>query len=101
MNKVLILIGVTVGALATAAYAKPAAKPVPVAAGYLKTSVWSDENYRCKNAGEAKKIVQELQKMKKTLAALKESPNLITQNNAFTLAPTVDALIETIPSRVK
>lgn len=68
---------------------------------YLKTKVWNDEGFRCKNAGEAKKIVQELRKMKKTLLPLKESTVLSMQNCAFRLEPIVDTLIETIPNRVR
>ena len=68
---------------------------------YQKLSVWSDANFRCKSAGEAKKIVQELKKMKKTLGTLKESANVVTQNNASTLELTVDSLIESVPTKVK
>jgi len=68
---------------------------------YLKTLTWNAEGFTPKNAGEAKKIGQELQKMKKTLTVLKESTNLTTQNNAFTLESAVDALIGTYPAKGK
>lgn len=65
---------------------------------YLKTSVWSDENYRCKNAGEAKKIVQELKKMRKNLTKPKESQNIVVQNNALLLDMKIEELIPMIES---
>jgi len=68
---------------------------------YLKTQDWGAEGFAPKNAGEAKKIVQELQKMKKKLEVLKESPDLKTQSGACTLEQRVDNLIAVIPTKVK
>ena len=68
---------------------------------YCKLVEWSGPEFTCKNAGEAKKIVQELNKMKKALANPKESKNIAIQNVALLLDMQVDELISSIPARVQ
>lgn len=67
---------------------------------FEKLMLWSRDDFVCKNAGEAKKIVQELQKFKKTLEALAESSNAQIQGEAMLFSSQLDALIETIPTKV-
>lgn len=67
---------------------------------FCKTMVWSDPAFTCKNAGEAKKIVAELNKMKKDLDKLKKSEVIVIQNGALLMDAQVDELIATIPSRL-
>ena len=68
---------------------------------YCKLVEWSSPEFTCKNAGEAKKIVQELNKMKKALASSKESKTIVVQNVALLLDVQVDELISSIPARVQ
>ena len=79
-------------------------KAVPDAAKlakiFIKLKTWGDPEFSCKNAGEAKKIVAELAKMKKDLAKLRESQVTVVQNGASIMDITVDELIGTIPTRV-
>jgi len=67
---------------------------------FCKVMVWADGEFTCKNAGEAKKIVAELGKMKKDLEKLKESKIIVVQNGALLLDVQVDELISVIPSKV-
>ena len=67
---------------------------------FCKIMVWADPNFTCKNAGEVKKIVAELNKMKKDLEKLKESKVIIVQNGALTMDSQVDELIAIIPTKV-
>jgi len=67
---------------------------------FCKITAWEDANFMCKNAGEAKKIVQDLKKMKKDLEKLKESQVIVIQNGALLMETHVDTLIETMPARV-
>ena len=67
---------------------------------FIKLKTWGDPEFSCKNAGEAKKIVAELSKMKKDLAKLRESQVTVVQNGASIMDITVDELIGTIPTRV-
>lgn len=67
---------------------------------FEKLMLWSRDDFVCRNAGEAKKIVAELQKYKKTLESLAESPNAQIQGEAMLFAAQLDALIETIPTKV-
>ena len=71
-----------------------------LAKAFCKVMEWSSPDFACKGASDAKKIVQELNKIKKTLEKLKESKNLIAQNGALTLDLKVDELIATIPFKV-
>lgn len=71
-----------------------------LAKAFCKVMEWSSPDFTCKGASDAKKIVQELNKMKKTLEKLKESKNLIAQNGALILDLKVDELIATIPFKV-
>ena len=74
-----------------------------LAIGYTKAMNWMDPNFTCKNATEAKKIVAELKKLKKDLAALKElkEPKLEPiKIAAMDLDSKVDMLIDTIPNRL-
>lgn len=80
--------------------AKPGSQPLVKM--YPKIAQWSDPGFVCKNAGEAKKIVAELNKMKKTLEPLKESADDVNvQNGALLMDGMVDELIATIPSKVQ
>lgn len=54
----------------------------------------------CKNAGEAKKIVAELNKMKKDLGKLKDSKVVVVQNGALLMDMKVDELIAQMPTKV-
>lgn len=72
----------------------------PLAKMFCKVMVWADPDFTCKNAGEAKKIVQELNKMKKTLEKLKESKVIVVQNGALILDSQLDDLIGLIPTKV-
>ena len=65
-----------------------------------KLLLWDREDFQCKNAGEAKKIVAELQKMKKMLAPLAENKDAQIQGEAMVFTSQIDALIETIPTKV-
>lgn len=67
---------------------------------FEKLTLWSRDDFVCKNAGEAKKIVAELQKYKKTLEGLAESPNAQVQGEAMLFAAQLDSLIEIIPTKV-
>ena len=67
---------------------------------FEKLMLWGRDDFVCKNAGEAKKIVQELQKYKKTLEALANSQNAQIQGEAMLFASQLDMLIETIPMKV-
>lgn len=85
-----------------AAYAKLKANPEiePMGKMFCKLAEWSKPDFTCKNAGEAKKIVQELNKMKKALEKPKESKNITVQNGALLLDMKVDELIPLIPTKV-
>ena len=65
-----------------------------------KIVAWADPSFECKNEAEAKKIVSELRKMKKTLERLKASKNMTVQGGAMALESEVDELIDVIPSKV-
>ena len=67
---------------------------------FSKAIVWADPNVVCKNAGEAKKIVAELKKMKPALTKMKESKIIEIQNGALLLDAQVDELMSSIPSRL-
>lgn len=67
---------------------------------FCKAMTWADPNFTCKNAGEAKKIIGELNKMKKTLEKLKESKTIVVQNGALLLDGQVDELISVMPTKV-
>ena len=67
---------------------------------FCKAMAWSEPDFECKNAGEAKKIVAELKKMKPQLEKMKESKVIVVQNGALLLDSQIDTLIETIPGRV-
>ena len=62
---------------------------------------WSDPAFACKNAGEARKIVAQLEKMKKDLEKLKGSKEIKVQNGAATLDVMVDELMASVPGKVK
>ena len=85
-----------------AAYAKFKTIPDAEKMGkmFLKLKTWAEPEFTCKNAGEAKKIVAELNKMKKDLEKLKESKVIVIQNGALLMDMQVDELISLIPSKV-
>ena len=84
------------------AYAKLKAIPEAekLAKMFIKLKTWSEPEFTCKNAGEAKKIVAELNKMKKDLEKMKESKVIVVQNGALLMDVQVDELISLIPSKV-
>lgn len=59
-----------------------------------------DPSFTVKSAAEAKKVVNELAKMKKTLAPLKESKTVVVQNGAVTLDVKIDELLPLVPGKV-
>ena len=67
---------------------------------FIKMKTWEDPEFTCKNAGEAKKIVAELNKMKKDLEKMKESKVIVVQNGALIMDMKVDELISIVPSKV-
>ena len=85
-----------------AAYAKLKAIPEAekLAKMFIKLKTWGDPEFTCKNAGEAKKIVAELNKMKKDLEKMKESKVIVVQNGALLMDIQVDELISVIPAKV-
>ena len=84
------------------AMAKIKANPesLKLAQMFCKLMTWSDPDFTCKNASEAKKIVAELNKIKKDLEKLQESKVIVVQNGALTMASQVDELIALIPTKV-
>ena len=67
---------------------------------FLKLKEWGDPSYVCKNKGEAKANVAKLQKMKKSIAPLKEATNITVQNGALLLDMRIDDLITQMPNKV-
>ncbi len=70
---------------------------------FIKLKAWDDPEFTCKNAGEAKKIVAELNKLKKDLEKMKDpekNPVVVIQNGASLLDMKVDELISAIPLKV-
>ena len=67
---------------------------------FCKAMAWAEPDFECRNAGEAKKIVAELKKMKTQLVKMKESKIIVVQNGALLLDSQIDTLVETIPDRV-
>jgi len=73
----------------------------PLIKVYAKIVEWSNPDYVCKNASEAKKNVAELQKMKKMIEPLKEdAKNITIQNSALMLDGMLDELITVMPTKV-
>ena len=69
---------------------------------YVKTRVWADPEFVAKNAGETKKILNELNQMKSTLEKMAEnSKDLKVQSAASLVGAEIDTLIADIPSKVK
>lgn len=67
---------------------------------FEKIMLWSREDYVCKNAGEAKKNIQELQKFKKVLENLSNSQNAQIQGEAMLFQTQIDTLIDLMPTKV-
>jgi len=67
---------------------------------FEKLMLWGRDDFAPKSAGDAKKIVAELQKIKKALEALANSPNAQVQGEAMLFTAQLDSLIETIPTKV-
>ena len=65
-----------------------------------KIMLWEREDFVCKNAGEAKKIVVELKKLRKTLDALAKSSNAALQGEVMLSQGRVDNLVDVIPTKV-
>ena len=85
-----------------AAYAKIKTNPdvEPIAKVFCKVMEWAKPDFVCKNANEVKKNIAELNKMKKTVAAAKESKNITVQNAALIVDMKIDELIASMPSKV-
>lgn len=67
---------------------------------FAQVLVWEDPKFTCKNAGEAKKIVAELKKMKKILDKIGDSENVFVQNAAALTGAKIDELVDLIPTKV-
>ena len=67
---------------------------------FEKLMVWGNSDFMCKNASEAKKIVAELQKLKKALEPLAKSEDTQVQGEAMLFSSQLDTLIDIIPSKV-
>ncbi len=59
---------------------------------FSKLMTWGDSSFECKPS-EAKKIIVELNKMKKSLAPLKEAKDITVQNGALLLDMRIDNLL--------
>lgn len=68
---------------------------------FVKLKTWTDPDFTCKNAGEAKKIVAELNKMKKDCTKMQNSQSQAVQNGAALMESLADDLILNIPSKVQ
>lgn len=66
---------------------------------YCKVKAWSDPGFTCKNAAEAKKIVAELNKMKKQIDKFKDSTSTPIQTARLLLEPKIDELVSTVPTK--
>ena len=76
-----------------------------LAAAYCDVMTWINPEFTVRNAGEAKKVVGKLQKIKKDLAAIKDLKDVPKQLEplkyaAMDLDSKVDMLIDTIPNRL-
>lgn len=67
---------------------------------FCKLMTWGSPDFTPRNAAEAKKIVQELNKMKKMLGPAKESTNILTQNTALLIDVKVDEVLALMSSKV-
>ena len=67
---------------------------------FEKAMTWSKPDYVCKNTSEMKKNVAELEKFKKMLESLVESKSVAVQGEALMLQSQIDALIETMPTKL-
>ena len=65
-----------------------------------KLMLWSRDDFAPKSKGEAKKIVAEIQKMKKALEVLSNSQNAAVQGEAMMISSQLDTLIGTISTKV-
>jgi len=73
----------------------------PIIKMYPKIMQWADPNFTCKSAAESKKIVGELEKMRKSLDPLKEdAKNITLQNAALIIDTMLEELITTMPNKV-
>ena len=67
---------------------------------FEKIMLWGSDDYVCKNAAEAKKNVQELQKYRKMLDLLAASQNAQLQGEAMLFQSQIDTLIDIMPTKV-
>ena len=67
---------------------------------FEKIMLWGSDDYVCKNAAEAKKNVQELQKYRKMLDVLAASQNAQLQGEAMLFQSQIDTLIDIMPTKV-
>jgi len=67
---------------------------------FMKLMTWGDPEFTCKPS-EAKKIIVELNKMKKSLSSAKESKNITVQDGALLLDMRIDEMIPIMQSRAE
>lgn len=86
-----------------AAYARLKGNPDVEATAkvFCKLMVWGDPGFTPRNAGEVKKIIQELRKMKKTLVGPKASQDIQIQNAALLVDAKIDVVLATMSSRTR
>lgn len=68
---------------------------------YVKCSPWMRADFMCKNEAESKKIVNELNKVKKQIAPYKDSQNITVQNIALLFDLKLDDAISAMPTKVQ
>lgn len=85
-----------------AAVAKVRAVPESEVLGkvFCRIMELDDPSFVCKSESDAKKIVAELNKAKKSIEKLKESKTIKVQNGALTIDVKLDELISSIPTKV-
>ena len=67
---------------------------------FMKMMTWGEPDFVPKNESDVKKIIAELNKLKKSVEKLKESKSLPVQNGALMMDARIDELISDMPSRV-
>lgn len=83
-----------------AAAAKIAAKPeyATLAKAFGRLMTLADPSFECKSASEAKKIIQELAKIKKKVEGMKETQDITIQNGAMVVEAKIDEVMAVLES---
>ena len=68
---------------------------------FEKVMVWTREDFVCKNEAEAKRIVQQLQQIRKSLETLEKSKDTSVSGEASLILTQIDTLIELMPTKVQ